>query len=87
MTMMTDTILWTEDDMIAATVEHWGVEEIDSSDCKVIVSIDGNDEPCLVVIHESTGRTSDEAGNAGRWHLDGTAYARPLDGFPGALCS
>jgi precorrin-4 methylase len=69
-----DTIRWTDADMIAATVEHWGVEEIDEADCRVIEATYGWDEPCLVVIHMPTGRTSDEAGDGGRWHLDRTAY-------------
>ena len=66
-------IRWTREDMIAATIEHWGDESIAAKDCKVIVDASG-EQPCLIVVHRPTGRTSAEAGDAGRWHCDGSAY-------------
>lgn len=65
---------WTHEDMILATLEFWGIDSFEPSDCQVVEATDGNGDPCLVVVHRPTGRTSDEASNAGRWHLDGTAF-------------
>jgi hypothetical protein len=67
-------IIWTRDDMIEATVEAWGCDDIEAADCEVIRD-DSHEPPCLIVHHEPTGRTSDEAGDGGRWHLDGRAFA------------
>jgi hypothetical protein len=69
---MMDAITWTESDMIDAACEHWG-EGFRAEDCRVIPSTGHGDETCLVVLHQPTGRTSDESGDAGRWNLDGTA--------------
>jgi hypothetical protein len=66
-----DAIIWNHRDMINAACEHWG-EGYEPGDCRVIRD-DGHEPPCLVVRHEPTGRTSDEAGDGGRWHLDGRA--------------
>jgi hypothetical protein len=62
---------WEEKDMVMETADHFGW---DPAECRVARSTDQDDRPCLVVIHEPTGRTSDECGDAGRWHSDGTAY-------------
>jgi hypothetical protein len=70
--MATKAIRWTESDMIDAACEHWG-EGFEPGDCRVIRSTRAGDRPCLVVLHEPTGRTSDEAGDAGRWETDGRA--------------
>jgi hypothetical protein len=66
-------ICWTKADMVTATVDWWNADGIDETDCTVVRSTDGNGKPCLIVLHVPTGRTSDEAGDAGRWRLDGTA--------------
>lgn len=63
-------IIWTEDEMIGTTCEWWG-NGYRPEDCRVIR---WNEPECLIVIHTPTGRTSDEAGGSGRWHLDGRAY-------------
>jgi hypothetical protein len=68
-----DALQWTEADMIAAACEHWG-DGFEPGDCRVVRRY-AHGSPCLVVLHEPTGRTSDEAGNGGRWHLDGRAMA------------
>lgn len=73
-TMTSETIRWTHKDMISAAVEWWETEAISEKDCRVVRSLDGHGEPCLTVVHRPTVRTSDEAGDAGRWHLDGTPY-------------
>lgn len=65
-------ILWTEDEMIAAAMEHWDMD-CDPREFQVVRSTDSQDRPCLIVRHDPSGRTSDEAGNSGRWHLDRTA--------------
>lgn len=70
---MSSAIRWTHEDMIDATVEHWGNDSIDAADCKVIAWESGG-EQCLVVCHVPTGRTSDEAGDGGRWTHDGVAW-------------
>lgn len=66
-------IVWPEADMIGATLEWWEDETIHREDCVVRETNNGK-EPCLVVLHKPTGKTSDEAGDAGRWRLDGTAF-------------
>jgi hypothetical protein len=68
---MTTETIWSEKDMIAATADHC---DFDPADCRVAVALDRDYEKCYVVVHEPTGRTSDEYGDAGRWHIDGTAY-------------
>jgi hypothetical protein len=72
---MGTTIRWTRADMINATLEHWGREDYQAEECQVITSALADGSRCLVVLHKPTGRTSDEAGNAGRWSLDGSPYA------------
>ena len=69
-----DKAIWTEDDMIDAAVEWWADEDLDGHDCAVRRGTDAAGDPCLVVLHKPTGRTSAEMGDGGRWHLDGTAY-------------
>jgi hypothetical protein len=64
-------IRWTEQDMIAATAAHFDWER---ADCRVVRHDDGRGGTCLVVLHVPSGRTSAEAGDGGRWHLDGTGY-------------
>jgi hypothetical protein len=64
-------IIWTEEDMVDAACEWWG-EGFSPADCDVI-PMPAHDGECLVVRHLPTGRTSDEAGNGGRWNLDHTA--------------
>ncbi len=71
---------WSESDMIAEAVYWWGNPQILAEDCRVIEDTDGDGNPYLMVLHEPTGRTSDEAGDAGRWHLDGTSCS-PLPGI------
>lgn len=66
--MATESIRWTHEDMVTATVEYWGDDSIAEDDCEVVRRGDH-----LVVLHRATGRTSDEAGDAGCWNLDGTA--------------
>jgi hypothetical protein len=73
--MTIETIRWTKAEMIDATVEFWFDSRFERADCKVIRSTDNRGEPCLIVLHVPSGRTSDESGNDGRWHPDGTAYA------------
>lgn len=68
--MTMDPIRWTEAEMIAETIGWWGAD-YDPADCDVI---ERSDPMCLVVRHRPTGRLSTEAGDAGRWHLDGTAF-------------
>ena len=67
-------IIWSHADMIESTVDWWENPAIEDTDCNVIQTNDG-ENPCLVVLHTPTGRTSDEAGDRGRWHLNGTAFA------------
>lgn len=64
-------IVWTRKEMVLETALHFEWQE---SDCDVIEHTDAHDEPCLIVMHIPTGRTSAEAGDGGRWHLDRTAY-------------
>jgi hypothetical protein len=64
---------WTHAEMIEEAVAWWEDSKIRDEDCRVIESTDAEDGPCLVVLHVPTGRTTDEAGVGGRWHLDGTA--------------
>lgn len=71
--MATNKTRWTHEDMIAATLEWWGDDDLKARDCKVVES-DYDDEPCLIVIHTPSGRTSREAHSGGCWHLDGTAF-------------
>lgn len=70
---MNDPIIWTQEDMIAAACEHFG-EGFEPADCRIIGALDGHSGNCLVVLHEPTGRTSDESGDGGRWREDGAAY-------------
>lgn len=72
--MASETTTWTEDAMIESTLEWWGRDDFEASDCVVREGTDDDGEQCLIVLHRPTGRTSTEAGNRGRWHLDGTAY-------------
>jgi hypothetical protein len=65
---------WTEAEMIEETLDYWEDPAIEAEDCRVIVQEDAAGEPCKVVLHERTGRTSTEAGDGGRWHMDGSAY-------------
>lgn len=72
---MTDVIRWPHKDMIAATIEHWGDDTIEAEDCEVAES-DRDGEPCLIVVHTPTGRTSAEAGDVrGRWTWSGIAWS------------
>jgi hypothetical protein len=71
---MTDKTVWTHDDMIEAALEWWGDPNLKAADCEVVEDIDGDDQRCLVVRHKPTNTGSTEAGDGGRWHLDGTAY-------------
>jgi hypothetical protein len=71
---MGDRLIWSHADMIEATVEWWGRDDIEDADCEVIEGTDGDGRPCLIVVHRPTGKSSEEAADAGRWHLDGTAY-------------
>ena len=63
-------IIWTDDDIVDAACEWWG--GCRPADCEVI-EMPTHEGSCLVVRHVPTGRTSDEAGNGGRWNLDRTA--------------
>lgn len=65
-------IKWTPEDMIESTLEHFGREDYSADDCTIVP---GEDErgPYLVIVHVPTGRSSDEAGDSGKWNLDGTA--------------
>lgn len=71
---MADAIRWTHAEMIETACEWWDDPTIAVGDCEVRRSTDGDDSPCLVVVHAPSGKTSAEAGDGGRWHLDGTAY-------------
>ena len=66
------TMPWTGADMIDAAPGCWGIDG-DPADCRVITSTAAG-ERCPIVVHVPTGRVSTEAGDGGRWHLDGTAY-------------
>lgn len=69
--MTTAKIVWTLEEMRTETADHFGW---DVADCEVMEARDGDDEPCLVVLHIPTGRDSSEAGDGGRWHMDRTGY-------------
>lgn len=72
---MASDIRWTHDDMISAYIEWLEDDEFsDPEDFEVIRTNDGVD-PCLVVCHVPTGRTSDECGDAGRFTLDGRLFS------------
>jgi hypothetical protein len=67
---------WTHDEMISETVAWWGREDRDAEDCKVIEREDERGK-YLVVLHEPSGTTSEEAGDAGRWQRVDRPRPRP----------
>ena len=73
---MSDPICWTEDEMIQETVAFWEHDDIRAQDCRVIES-ESSGERCRIVIHDPTGRTSDESADGGRWTLEGYSWTDP----------
>jgi hypothetical protein len=75
---MTNDLKWSRSEMIEECCREWGDDtgrDFAPEDCTVVESTGDHDEPCLIVLHRPSGRTSDEWGDGGMWHLDGSIYA------------